>query len=337
MEIIFLVVGLCFFGIGLILLTLQSIPKKSRKTTGQIIGYTLKGNLYNPIFTFKSFNDGDKFGRWPISSSYLTHSIGEKIKLFESPLYKDRVWPINSSHRLFGKIFLIIGILLILLFFKIYKFTPLNMLISAGVLGSLLIQFLNKKFIKPNKLKKMTANQIYDEIKSKAFTMDIYNSLEEAEIKLEPRENLLNFYKKQKKIGINFKRFLNFTSIILIVVSLGYFHKRHKFLKKAENATATLVDFKVNKSSKSTTYYPIYEFQINHFNQTIRANYHHGSSHPSKKRGEKVKILYNPDDHYDLLEDDGPLYNYLAPGILFLIGIVLLFAASKIRIKKLRL
>lgn len=136
-----LIAGLISFGVGFVLKILDQRPAGCRQTRGRVIGYTKKQKIYNPVIEFVSFDGNKKYGKWPVgSSNHFSFSLGDRVVLFLQRQTPDRVWYESKAMKMLPKILMAIGLGLCVLFFKIYKFTPLNMAISGFVLLSIIVQ-----------------------------------------------------------------------------------------------------------------------------------------------------------------------------------------------------
>lgn len=337
MEIAYLVVGLCFISVGSIIAILIKKPARSRKNTGKIIGYSMENNIFTPIFVFKSLSKNEKFGVWYKSSGFLNYSIGEKVSFIESSQFKNRLWLTNTKYPQASIILIVMGLIQTLIYFRAININPMKMIYAPFALGGMLAYIISEKYLKDKSFKEKQINEIYEEIKNKSFTMEVYNSLEQGNIKLEEREKLVQTYKIQKKLKSRFKNYIFLISFIAIITSIIYFNKRKNFLHNGITTKAKLIDFYIERSSRHKEYYPIYEFKLKDSTHLVRARYHLGSRFPSRKKDEIVEIIYSPDDHTDFLENEGLIMNYQAPITILITGIIFLITGINFKLKKIKL
>lgn len=335
MEIVLLIVGLVFFALGAFLISQDKKPRHARKKHAKIIGYIKKSSIYTPVFEYKNFNGQMKYGKWPIGSSYFTHSVGEKIEILENPKFPDQVWPQKSGLRFVSKIFVVIGIALCALFFKIYRFNTFNLIFSAGVLASIIFKVTTGKFSK--NLDEDKLKEVMKKAKGKAFSVAVYSSLEDGEIKLREQEKLLRDWSTMRKHQGSDKKFALGFGLIIVLASSFWLVKRHEFLKTALKAPAKIVGFKSKRSSNSTTYAAKFKFKPQGSIKSIVVVDSYSSSHPSLKSGQSVNLLYDQYNHKSVLVDEGEILNYQALGIVFIAEFVFFVLGLTMKTKKIRL
>ena len=122
--------------------------------------------------------------------------------------------------------------------------------------------------------------------------------------------------------------------VIFLGVGIFMFIRNNNLIKKCtEEVDGIVVDMKEDYSSDddgtSYIYYPIIEYKVGE--EIIKGTMDKGSSNPSYKIGDKVTILYNPNNKNEFIvkgDKSSSIFSvvFIGLGILVIIlGIVLLF------------
>ncbi len=114
--------------------------------------------------------------------------------------------------------------------------------------------------------------------------------------------------------------------------------KRFEFIQNASIGYGTVAEFNSKTSSTdsstTTTYYPIVEYTPQSTQKhTIRFEHDVGSSHPSYRPGDKVKVLYSANYPQNAIIDEGWM-NYFGPLLMFAIGSIFALVSASVIIRK---
>lgn len=126
--------------------------------------------------------------------------------------------------------------------------------------------------------------------------------------------------------------------IIFIGVGIFMFISNNNLVKKCtEEVEAIVVDMKKEFSSDDDgdmyTYYPIIEYKVGE--DTIKSTMSKGSSNPEYKLGDKVTILYNPNNTKEFIikgDKSSGIFSFVFMGLGALVtvfGIAMLFKKEK--------
>ena len=81
---------------------------------------------------------------------------------------------------------------------------------------------------------------------------------------------------------------------VLLVLASVIIRRRLKFLRKAIKGYATITEFHCNPTDMGRRFHPVFEFEID--GKTICQESEYGFNPPAGKIGEKIGVLYNPDN-----------------------------------------
>ena len=81
---------------------------------------------------------------------------------------------------------------------------------------------------------------------------------------------------------------------ILVLLASVIIGRRMKFKRQAIKGYATITEFRCNPTDFGRRFYPVFEFEID--GETISQESEFGFNPPAGQVGEKIGVLYNPDD-----------------------------------------
>ena len=127
--------------------------------------------------------------------------------------------------------------------------------------------------------------------------------------------------------------------IIFIGVGIFMYISNNNLVKKCtEEVEAVVVDMKEDFSSDDDgdiyTYYPIIEYRVDE--ETIKSTMSKGSSNPEYKLGDKVTILYNPNNTKEFIikgDKSSGIFSFVFMGLGVLVtvfGVITLFRKEKV-------
>jgi hypothetical protein len=327
MEIVFLLVGLVFAAIGGFILWDE---RRFRATAGEVHGEVIalerrisRGRkngprtFYHPVIKYSFRGESHAFtGR--IGSSAITHDIGEGVTVLVQPQHPDKGRLKGKGSMVMGGVFFAIGIGACVLFFNIFEANPFSLAIAAAVVISILVSI----------VRRMQAAGIgsIEELKEK---------IAEARQSDGPEGEIIrdtsSLKAERAKSEARARRF----APLIILLGLGMLGgggwlgmERQAFLERAEATNGTVVDFERHTSTSdgrtTTTYHAVVDFSAPG-GERIRFTHESGSSHPSLKRGDAVRVLYDPADPQEAIIDGG-WQNWLATIILGGMGLIMLAA-----------
>ena len=329
--------------------------KRAKITKGQVVAHVRKytgSRALTPLVKFY-LNGDEKYILSSFGSSPPSHSIGENLDVYLDPKKSNRAAVQIGSIQKISIFLMIIGFGTLLVAAQIFRAMQYGSqafdLIALAIVGG----------IAWHKYRKIADSQSFQskwrELKSKAT---IYNDFvpEEDALKMidgdyEPEERFglagqmaLGTLQKNKSQGPKplenmplrmkppetkpkgpspiFAVLVLVLGMASIVFSIVKAQEVTDFMETATRVPALIIDKKVNHGS-GTTYTPIISFSPGPGQNEIQFLGQFGSSHPTWKVGDKVWVLYDPNDPDNAMQDDG-LWNYLVSIILGFIGILLI-------------
>ena len=114
-----------------------------------------------------------------------------------------------------------------------------------------------------------------------------------------------------------------FTVIGLATVLLGIYlgKNRAAFLEVSRKGQGEVVSLNSKRSDDGYVYYPVVRYSPPGSDRSLTFEHDVGSSPPSYRVGEKVEVLYHPDDPANAIIDAG-IMNWFGPGLALLLGTV---------------
>lgn len=331
MEIVFFIAGLIFAAIGGYIVWDSYLFRRSAvEGAGLIIGYDVKhsqskkgggGKTYAPVVEYQHQGRTHRFtGR--LHSSHINREIGDNIDILISQKDSAEARLKSRGMMIFGGVSLLVGLIFVTIFFVTFQLSIFSLgiaIVVIGVLAFKIMQKLNEKNIR-------SIDDIRMGIAEHSLTQGAVKKsvLDNGAIVTDPSE--LMMLKRTSKVSSKII-WLFFIIGLGMLVGGGFFVKsRAEFLEAGLRSSGVIVDFqRVTSTSSnggtSTTYYPIVRYQPTGSATQITFKHNAGSSHTSYRRGDRVTVVYAPTDPNDAMIDDGWM-NWLAPGIILLIGLV---------------
>jgi hypothetical protein len=106
--------------------------------------------------------------------------------------------------------------------------------------------------------------------------------------------------------------------VVILIVGAVMFVRTVRFVAEAEHATGTVVDLSRRSDSEGTVFYPVVRF-VTANAEPIEFVSSSGSSPASESPGDRVEVLYDPDDPYGA-QLSGIFHVWLGPAVLAMVG-----------------
>jgi hypothetical protein len=330
MDIVLLIVGVIFavLGAALVWNQLQALIYFS-PVDGKVVALEKRitpatdtkkqgGPMYYPVIEYIGSGNKKEF-RGNTGSSRPTYEIGETVTVLYSRK-KDEARLKSMVPILLGLFFVLTGVGLCYLFIQIFTFSYFSMAIYA--IGGIFIVNSGRKA-----LKKRDINSI-DELKE-SFRNTQMKTRKGTEIEqpfriYDPAELDRDIAKQSK--GLKYAGPV-FTALGILAITFAVYlgMERANFLETALKTDGKVIELIESRSDDSYVYYPRVEFSLTGTDRVISFRHESGSNPPSYKVGEKVQVLYDPENPHDAIIDGG-LMNWLATGLVAGFGILFTFA-----------
>jgi hypothetical protein len=106
--------------------------------------------------------------------------------------------------------------------------------------------------------------------------------------------------------------------VVILIVGAVMFVRTVRFVAEAEHATGTVVDLSRRSDSEGTVFYPVVRF-VTANAEPIEFVSSSGSSPASESPGDRVEVLYDPDDPCGA-QLSGIFHVWLGPAVLAMVG-----------------
>jgi len=292
---------------------------------------TKKGGRFYPVFTYKAGGTKKKFTGTD-GSSRPSCQIGDTVKVLYIP-GEDEAKIKKRLPLIFGFVFFGTGICLIIYFLLNFSFSVFSSSFAALLGIMLLVKIRNlmkeKEINSLNELK-----ESFRESNRKNPGKDIQKHVE----LIDDLQNLqpvrLNQNRKFKLAGTIF----TIIGIAAIGLALYLGADRARFLAIAQKTEGEVTELNLttsrennsmnrrnNRNREARLYYPVVEFKVPGSDHTQSFEHETGSSTPAYSAGDKVYVLYNPENPDEAIIDEG-IMNWLLPGIPSVLGLVFLIS-----------
>ncbi|MFT5521938.1 MAG: hypothetical protein ACI9IA_002544 [Enterobacterales bacterium] len=347
MEIIPVIAGFVFIAFGCFMLyDTYTFRKVAEQITGKLKGYehhisrskNSSTKMYTPVIEFRYLGDEYRF-KGTISSSSMPYEIGDSVPVLLKKNDPDNARLKTNARYWLGGIFALIGFIALGVGLANFNFDKMTLIIAAIILVTMAYKAVHfKQKLEDNNIHSF--RDLVDYKNNNTHKTDINSAsvsateslFVEDETKTVNENNYqpsANFIETQEQVTKHTKVpvWLAYLFVFIglgISIGGGYWTKqRADFLNRAEQSIGQVVEMESSTSDGSTVYYPIVKYRYSVTGEDIQFRHQVGSSHPSWKRGDKVNVLYDPNDKTNALIDDG-WFNWFGPGLLLLIGVVFL-------------
>jgi hypothetical protein len=331
MAILFLLIGLFFFGVGaLVILDHYKFQREAIEATGWVKGYKVSGGGKNKTTNFYPVIrvSAGKYREFQAehASNNPAYLIGDQVKVY----YKEGDKPRLKSNVNFygGSFFIIFGFVFVYIFYATFSLDLFT-----------LIGFSIALFFGIGKLRKtMHENGLHswedlktEYLKWKDDPSNMKFAIRSGKKDPEPvRGSIITtnteLYRHKAEIGKKYK----IMGPVIFLIGAGIFvggflflQHRYEFMQIALPAMGTVVELEESYSDDSYVYYPIVEYAPPNSYDLIRFRHNSGSNPPSYRIGEEVDVLFDPDDVNNAMIDSG-LFNYFLPTLIIFFGFIFL-------------
>lgn len=318
--------AIAFLIVGIFLIASHRfLDKETEIVTGKLIGQVKSGKkaMYASVFSFTTLDGTKHICRSGISSSNMTTKpIGTPQKIRYRSENPNQAKVKNNSFLVLGILCSIISLILAFVYFSCVETSITSVLLLLVFLAYFAFRTFSR-FEGRNiteKLQKMD--------KKKAF----FENLEKNTRPINDDETFLgaeSFSSEQSKYNTMLKKWMPVNYVIafgMIFGSLYWTYDVYQFSQNAITTTGKIIAFKQGRSTPSDgrtiyTYAPIVAYEVN--GQKLEHTSKVSTSSSSRKTGEIVEILYNPEKPSEAMIERG-FMNYILEIILFTAGIAIL-------------
>lgn len=342
MEIVLFIVGALFFTVGaLILWDFNKFKQAAKKSTGQIVAYSVKqsrsrnsgtSEVYAPVVQYQVNGEQHQFTA-SVASSQVKYQIGDKIPILIHRKDSSQARLDSPISKILGAVFVTIGLAMMVAFFFVFKFDAISVGIAIFIITVLSFKALSA-------LRRHNIHSI-DDLKKNIEKIKksgiIPNKQQNHEHIITDADKFTRHVNKRNTAPV---WLLSIFLLVGIALSSGGVYlgvQRVDFLQSAITGNGTVVGFNSKTSTSdgktTTTYYPQVKYLPNSSSQTITFEHDVGSSHPSYRTGDSVVVLYSPEDPNEAIIDEGWM-NYFGPILMLGIGVIFALVGGSLIIKQ---
>ena len=310
MEIIFLIVGLAFLGVGILIIASEA---KDRRDTvpvkARVIGFSY-GKSHNPnLASFHSVaeypgRDGRKYYvEGSVSSSVPLHAVGQEVTVLVNPRDPEKAVLQSGLSYALGVALAIMGLAAIGAFWMTFRFNIFSLVMAAVILAGLGMKIKGAWRKQPMSLEAWNAYKKAT-LAARVFTEDARDQISWAD-RLRVT-SAVEAHLKANRFAVPVLLLLGFG---LLFLGYHFYGKTERFLQSADHAVGTVIDLSRRDSSDGNdTYSAVVEYR-----DARGSNFKFidpfSSSPPYYYAGQEVQVLYNRDDPNQAQIDRG-LVNY---------------------------
>lgn len=324
-SIIFLIVGLFLIAAH------RFLDKETEIVIGELIGQVKSSEkaMYTSVYKFTTPDGVERICRSGISSSNMTTKpIGTPQKIRYRTENPNQAKVKNNSFLLLGIPSSIISVILAFVYFSCVETS----------MTSVLLLFVFLVYFAYRTLNRFDGNTIAEKFQKMDKRKSFFESLEKNTQPITDEEVFLNaesFQRSQKQYNSMVKKWMpvNYAiALSMIVGSLYWTYDVYQFSQNSITTTGKIIAFKQGRSTSSDgrtiyTYAPIVAYEVN--GQKLEHTSKVSTSSPSRKTGEIVQIMYNPENPTEAMIERG-FMNYILEIILFTTGIAILIVLWRI-------
>ena len=317
-----LLFGLIFMWIGgmvvydyyTVITTYETIPGRVKAfRTQQRRTRNSNSLMYYPIIEYVAYGH-EKELKSSSGASWPMYDIGESVEVYYSRELDDARFK-SIIQAVIGSVFFIIGLGVCYFFWTNFEITLFSLLFTLGP-AVVLAWFLGSLMRKKNITSVPEISQKMRNLRKKSPNDD--DQADDASLITEQSELMstdLPGNKNIKMVGPIFA----VVGIVIIGLSVYFGLQRWNFLERALSAEGTVIEYHASTDSDGTTYYPVVQFKAPDSGTAITFRHDVGSSNQSYNRGALVPVLYDPDNIYEAIIDEG-LWNWFGPILLSVLG-----------------
>ena len=289
MEIAFLFGGLPFLAIGILV-----VVREHRERRGTVaMPATLTGfstgardGYYHSVAEFVGIDGVTRYVESSVGSSTPIGFVGDPVTVLVNSTDPERAVFQSSLSYVLGAAVAAMGLASCAVFFAIFRPT------TFSLAGAAVVTALTTYKVLGSRRSKTLSLEAWRE-KTKALRPRVYTTATKSEIRWADRDAVDAAVLKQQRASRFAIPILLAAGVGLVVLGAHLHRSTNAFLAKAVSGSGRVVDLAMSHSSDSTTYAPVVEFEVD--GRTYRFKDSIGSDPPSYRRGDAVKVLYDPD------------------------------------------
>jgi Protein of unknown function (DUF3592) len=288
-EIAFLFAGLPFVVIGFLIVIWEVRARAGTiPVPATIIGFSsgARDGYYHSVAEYAGPDGVSRYVENAIGSSAPLGSVGDALTVLVKASDPEKAVIRSPLTYVLGAVIAAMGLACCAVFFATFRPTMFSIAGAAVVTGLAAHKVLGWK-----RSKRLSLEEWRE--KKKEMSGRVYTNATKGEIRWMDGEAVSTAALKQQKTNRLAIPLLLAAGVGIAVLG-AYLHRNTSaFLAKALPAAGRVVDLAVNHSSHSSTWSPVVEFEVG--DRRYRFKDSIGSDPPSYRRGDAVRVLYDPD------------------------------------------
>jgi uncharacterized protein DUF3592 len=322
MEIIFLLVGLAFMGVGILIVLSEGRARRgTQPMQARVIGFS---NGRSKIRTSPSFHSVAEYvgpnGRkyyveGSVGSSVPLHTIGDTVTVLVRPTQPEAALLKSSLSYVLGIVLALMGLACAAVFWVMFQATTYSLVTAVVIAGVLALK------IKSAWRKQPLSLEAWREYKKQVLSPRVFTDESKEQISWADPINVAAAWRNHEKSRSFAVPVLFLLGFGLMFLSYHFYEKTEAFLERANHTSGRVVDLKESDSTDDSTYAAVVEYKddqgANHkFVDSFSSN------PPSYRTGQAVNVLYNRENPLEAQIDRGRLNYWLSillgfAGVLF--------------------
>jgi hypothetical protein len=294
MEILFLLVGLLFIALGLLMLVSELRTwRGAREVPGQVIGFSTgrSGDSGAPSFysvaEYVGPDGHNRYVQGSVGSSSPLHSVGDAVTVLLQPDDPNKATIKSSLSYVLGGVVALMGLTSCIVFFAVFRLT------TFSLAGAVAVVSLGAWKLRGSLRDKPMSLQAWRDYKSRLFGPRTFTDETKGTIPWADPAALRNAVRNQRTANRFAMPLLLLAGVGLILLGAHLHKQTESFLARAVRGPGVVVDLDAGDSTDgSTTYAPVVEFESedrrHRFKDSIASN------PPMYRIGESVGVLYDP-------------------------------------------
>jgi Protein of unknown function (DUF3592) len=320
MQIIFLLVGLGFVAVGILLVAQDARMRRgAHQVRGEVVGFSKgpRGDQSGSFYAVAQYSGPDGQTRYleaSVGSSSPLGAVGDAVTILVHPEDPQRAAIKSSLPSVIGGALALMGIVSCAVFFATFRADAFSMAGAVTVVGWGAWKLHGARRDKPMPMAE------WREYKRKLLAPRIFTEATKQEIAWADPAAVQDGLRKQQNASRAAVPLLLVAGVGLLVLGVHLHQKTARFLRVAVAGRGVVVDMAASASHDGTTWAPVVQFEDRGHSYRFKDSV--GSNPPSWRRGDPVDVLYDPSNPADARIDRGR-WNKLVPDAVALFGALL--------------
>jgi hypothetical protein len=333
MEIAFLLAGLPFLAIGVLIVLSEARTRRGAvEVPAQLVGFSLGasasgGPSFHAVARYAGLDGQSRYLESSVGSSSPLGTLGDPLCVFVQPDDPDKAAIKSSLPFVLGVAIGLMGLISCTVFFAVFRLSAFSLAGALAVVG------LSAWKLRGSLREKPLPWQAWSEYKSNLPGARIFTDATKGNIRWADPGALQNAQRKAQRTGRIAAPVLVLAGAGLAVLGVHLYQKTGVFLQSAVRGRGTVVELAASHSSSGTTWAPVVEFE--HEGRRYRFKDAVSASPASHRRGDAVEILYDP-SHPSVARIDHGFWDKAIPVLVAAAGALFCWAGGWIEIRRRR-